>query len=373
MQIKVSYHQLEIQQDRDYSMLTAILQKTLDPYWNDFCAAISSRLWLPTMTDSPVSASKPSSSSLNTTAGKKKIAVEDAYKAFTNGVRKFKKTGKPFKLKFRSRKNPKQSCFVPASALKEAGIYPKISGALWRSEPYPENFKDARLICEHGRWYVYIPYQVAIAKTDNQSRVVALDPGIRTFLTGFAEDQAFKLGAGDFARIARLCRHLDKLISKQSKAKCRHKARLKRAVQRMRLKIRDLVDELHFKSARYLLDNFDLILLPTFETKEMSIKSKRKLRAKSVRALLGYSFFRFGQRLETAATALGKSVLRVNEAYTSKTASWTGEVKKIGGAKTITSNGVTVDRDINGARGIFLRALGDNPSLRNGCACVAIR
>jgi putative transposase len=58
---------------------------------------------------------------------------------------------------------------------------------------------------------------------------------------------------------------------------------------------------------------------------------------------------------------------------TSKTASWTGEMKKIGGAKTITSNGVTVDRYINGARGIFLRALGDNPSLRNGCACVAIQ
>jgi len=49
-------------------------------------------------------------------------------------------------------------------------------------------------------------------------------------------------------------------------------------------------------------------------------------------------------------------VLRVNETYTSKTANWTGEMKKIGGAKTITSNGVTVDRDLNGARGIFLRA-----------------
>ncbi len=105
----------------------------------------------------------------------------------------------------------------------------------------------------------------------------------------------------------------------------RRKARLKPAVQRLRWKIRDLVDELHFKSARYL----------------------------------------------TSAAALGKSVLRVNEAYTSKTASWTGEMKNIGDAKTITSNGVTVDRDINGARGIFLRALEDNPSLRNGCVCVA--
>jgi hypothetical protein len=51
---------------------------------------------------------------------------------------------------------------------------------------------------------------------------------------------------------------------------------------------------------------------------------------------------------------------------TSKTASWTGEIKNIGSSKTITSDKVTVDRDINAARGIFLRALGDHPEiLRN--------
>ena len=78
----------------------------------------------------------------------------------------------------------------------------------------------------------------------------------------------------------------------------------------------------------------------------------------------------FGQRLEAAAKRVGKAVLRVNEAYTSKTASWTGEMKQIGGTKTITSGGITVDRDLNGARGIFLRALVDTPSLRHECACV---
>ncbi|QGU31648.1 transposase [Thermochromatium tepidum ATCC 43061] len=196
----------------------------------------------------------------------------------------------------------------------------------------------------------------------NQGRVVALDPGIRTFLTGFAEDRAFKLGEGDFARIARLCHHLDRLISRIAKARCRQKARLKKAAHRLRWRIRDLVDELHFQAICFLLDRFDLILLPTFETKELSAKSRCKIRAKSVRAILGYAFFRFGQRLEAVAKRVGKVVLRVNEAYTSKTASWTDEIKSIGGAKTITSNGLTVDRDINGARGIFLRALVDVPS-----------
>jgi putative resolvase len=56
----------------------------------------------------------------------------------------------------------------------------------------------------------------------------------------------------------------------------------------------------------------------------------------------------------------------VNEAYTSKTVSWTGEMVKIGGSKIIKSptTGETMDRDLNGARGIFLRALVDTPWLR---------
>jgi putative transposase len=105
-----------------------------------------------------------------------------------------------------------------------------------------------------------------------QGRVVALDPGIRTFLTGVAEDRAFKIGEGDFARIARLCVHLDRLISRLSKAKCRQKARIKKAIQRLRWKIRDLVNELHFQAIRFLLDRFDLILLPTFETKVLMLR-----------------------------------------------------------------------------------------------------
>jgi putative transposase len=45
----------------------------------------------------------------------------------------------------------------------------------------------------------------------------------------------------------------------------------------------------------------------------------------------------------------------VNKAYTSKTVSWTGEIiNNLGGSKTIKSriDGKTMNRDLNGARGI---------------------
>lgn len=295
----------------------------------------------------------------------KKIAVEDAYKAFSNGCRKAKRTGEPFKLSFRSRKDPKQSCFIPSSALKTTGIYPTIAGKLKSSETYPEGVRDSRLICEHGRWFVMVPYGVSLQPTENPGRVVALDPGVRTFMSGYAEDIAFKLGENAFSRITRLCTYMDKLISRLSQSLGAKRRRMKRALSRMRWKIWDVIDELHFKSIRFLLDRFDVILLPTFKVSEMVCKAGRKLRAKSVRSMLSLSHFGFQQRIKSAARQTGKVVLDVCEAYTSKTASWTGEMRSIGSAKVMRSGGFTVDRDLNGARGIFLRALVDTPSLRN--------
>ena len=103
----------------------------------------------------------------------------------------------------------------------------------------------------------------------------------------------------------------------------------------------------------------------------MSLKAQRRIRAKSVRQMLTLSHYKFKQFIKHKAFEMGKVVLDVNEAYTSKTVSWTGEiVPKLGGAKIIKSKltGQKMPRDWNGARGIFLRALVDTPSLRE-CIC----
>ncbi len=46
-----------------------------------------------------------------------------------------------------------------------------------------------------------VPFKVLPKSTHNQGRIVALDPGVRTFLTGFSEIRVFKIGQGDFSRI----------------------------------------------------------------------------------------------------------------------------------------------------------------------------
>ena len=217
-----------------------------------------------------------------------------------------------------------------------------------------------------GRYHLVVPSPAQRRIGETQARVASLDPGIRSFLTWYPETGAGHIGHHDFGRIQRLCEHLDRLLSRASKASHGGKRNMHRAASRMRVRAGNLIAELHRQAARFLVDNFDLVLLPTFETRAMSQRGKRRTGRKSVRPMLTFAHYRFQQFLLWKAWETGKQVLLVNEAYTSKTCRWSGEIiSKLGGRREVAgSDGVRLERDIYGARGIFLRALGDTPALR---------
>ena len=201
--------------------------------------------------------------------------------------------------------------------------------------------------------------------------MVALDPGVRSFLTWYCTDSVGKIGEGAFFRIQRLCERLDDLLSRAAKSPSRRRRNMRRAANRMRLRIENLVAELHRQAARFLVDNFDVILLPGFETSEMVERGRRRIGSKTVRNLLSLAHYRFKLFIRHKADEAGAIVLDVNEAYTTKTVSWTGEVlENLGGASVVVAqDGERMDRDYNGARGIYLCALGDIRSLESVLIC----
>ena len=64
----------------------------------------------------------------------KKIAVKDYRDSLSRNMRKAKRLGKPFEMKFRTKKNPKQSCYIPKAAISSSGIYHTIAGKLKMKE-----------------------------------------------------------------------------------------------------------------------------------------------------------------------------------------------------------------------------------------------
>ena len=280
----------------------------------------------------------------------KSIAIKDACDAIKNAKRKFKQTGKIQKVKFRSRKNADFNLFIPKSALKEAGFYHTLIGNINLREKIGEVKYDCRVILENGRYFVIKPEDRVVKNPDNQRfPVVALDPGVRTFQTLYSMEFAGKFGNSDFSRIYRLCYVLDKLYSRRKKEiSNRYNDKLKR----IRWKIKDLISEIHHKLALFLVKSFDCILLPSFETSDMVTK----LHSKVARAMLGWSHYKFKQFLKFKAEEYSCKVIEVNEAYTSKTCGKCGKMQNIGSKKIMKcSCGLELDRDLNGARNIFLK------------------
>jgi putative transposase len=289
-------------------------------------------------------------------------ALSLACQAVKNAKKKFAITKSFQMVSFKKKKDVRQSFGFDRQSLGGDYVFKQLKYKVnfYSTEKFDSELEGTRIIRENHRWFLIVPATTLIKIPDNQrNNIVALDPGIKTFVTFYSEFNHGKIGSADFNRIFRLCLCLDKLISKISKAKCKAKRRMRRAASRLRWKIKDLINELHHQTANFLVKNFNVILLPTFETQQMS----SKLNSKSARNMLSFAHFRFKQFLKFKAKEYNCKVLDVCEAYTSKTCSYCGEMQEIGSKSILkcTNCGVKVDRDLNGARNIYLRALAVTP------------
>ncbi|GIW89691.1 MAG: hypothetical protein KatS3mg109_0123 [Pirellulaceae bacterium] len=298
------------------------------------------------------------------------LAVDEAFDTARNCIRKWAK-GEKAKLRFRSRKDP--SCGFAIRRLPKSVPYPKILGSAHITEPIPEEAVGsmARVTRRHGRWYLVVKKFITVRGRENQARtVVSLDPGVRTFVTAFSPSEAIKYGDGYASeRIFPLLQKKDSLIGKRQRLlniKKKDEDRqwwfdqmrcVNRRIDRISAKIFDLQEDLHKRVAFDLVSNYDTIICPPFETQQMAAKEGRKLRKSSVRKMQQLGHYRFQMFLKWMCRKYGNKFVACSEAYTSKTRSWDGVIEeKLGGSTTITDGEIVVDRDINGARGIFLLA-----------------
>ncbi|WP_287262791.1 transposase [Moorena sp. SIO3A5] len=265
--------------------------------------------------------------------------------------------------KFKSCRQITQVIKFKVGDFKKGSWYPtKVKGLSFRS---PQGFPDeciygTQLVWVKGKWYGIFPEYIEPTPT-KQDKVIALDPGIRTFLTGFDGKNYLEIGSGDIGRVQRLCQQLDRLMSRidLSSAKRQRRA-MRNAAHRLRQKIQNLIKDCHNKSASFLVSNYKLIFLPTFETSQMVVKSARKLNRKTARNLLTWNHYKFRQHLTQMADRHEVKVVLVNESYTSKTCPECGQIhEKLGGSKKFQCPkcGFSLPRDWNGARNIMIRAL----------------
>jgi len=300
------------------------------------------------------------------------IQALTTFKAVISKNKKLKGSKSGFaSLKFKSRKGSKHSFSMDRMP---KGLNPavRVLGKIHLTESVPKEAinKSCIITCDKGRWFIQVQQYIEIsAEIQGDVKCVAVDPGVRTFATCYSDREVIIAG-DNFAkeRLFPLMKRVDKLLSERKLIEntaqveaiwYQEKIRgIDRKIERLKSKKDDILLDLHNRLAYDLVQNYDVIFLPSFETQKMSKKHGRRIRRRTTREMLSLGHFDFKLRIKWYAKKYGKHVVDCNESYTSKTRSWSGEIdNKLGGKKIIKDDNFIVDRDVNGARGILLKQL----------------
>lgn len=292
----------------------------------------------------------------------KRAAITEALIAINNGGNSFQ---------FRSKKDHEESIHIRKECVSELKqtVFPKtfqtlkVKGGVIKKP----SLDGSRVIRKRNRYYIFItevrkPEEVSLRIGGVANKCVALDPGTYTFMDYYSNLDCGKIAPEAGPHVHRLCRRIDKLISKKDKTPCRKlRYHLKRAITKARIKLQNKKNDLHWKVVSFLCDNYSYIFLPHFETSSMSKKSTRRIRSKTVRQMLTLSHYSFFQKLKSKAEEKNVLVYKLNEHYTSKLCgrcfTLNNKLRLIDRTYHCKSCKLKIDRDFNAARNIFIHGL----------------
>lgn len=291
-----------------------------------------------------------------------------------------------------------RSIMIPTAAITTNGIFPSLLGKM--TMPFNANdvITDSRLILDNSTQMYYLKCPMYFNKSTilNRMPLCALDPGEKVFMTGYSPNESIVIGKDIRYKILyqqSIIRRIQKALADNKNRQnntLKNKKKLKRQIQYRFTKIKNIVKELHNKTALHLVKSYDRILIPSFETQNMvsdkvnNIKARNahiKLRIqefknmenpkKEIRnytkkcrlnrkvkfVLLQLSHYKFRQHLLHKAVEYGCSVDIVTEEYTSQCCGKCGMLSKYYKARTKHCSfcKFEIDRDINGSRNIFIK------------------
>lgn len=280
-------------------------------------------------------------------------SVRDLVKAYDTAFSNLSKGNiSHFNIGYRLKKNGYQSIVVPKTAIKilkgnEFQIYPRITKSILRKckrDTFPEIKHDCRLKVDNcGHWYLIIPVTIEITNKKRHTNKCSLDPGIRKFQTLYSETEAIK-----FKTNYELLRKLKDKIS------FLQKQRINKKYFKAWNRHKNLIDDFQFKLCNFITHKYSQVYLPKFESQKLT----KNLAKTSNFNLLNLQHYKFKERLKFKCSENNCKLILVTEEYTSKTCTKCGTLNDVGSLEVFNCNKckLTIDRDYNGARNIYLKS-----------------
>ena len=301
-------------------------------------------------------------------------AIADAITAYKGCLTKLKqKQITHFDVRFKSKKKmTSQSFRVNRKTLNGLSFFPQRLGKNKKirvrkrdREKFFENeVTDGNFIIMKTRpsyWYLCLPRTREKPVYENPAyNSVFLDPGVRTFQTMYSPDGVCGKIDACKSDLNHLSNKHDMLwsISSKKETTTKTKKSIRERCARVRNKIKNKINDLHWQTCSFLCSTFQNIFIPSFEVSEMVKGSP--LGSSITRKMLQLSHGKFKERLLYYAKTHSRNVYIVGEEYTTKTCGCCGNEQTMGGLKTYNCSNCNtqIDRDYNAARNICLKLIG---------------
>lgn len=294
---------------------------------------------------------------------------------FKTNIAKCKKTKKPFKIHFKSKKLD----ITPSIDILARYWNPKTERSWWSftkklkcrdkrlDNKLPETIDHTCTIIklQDGNFYVHFPMNDEPKKNNifEHERIASLDIGVRDMHTIFCPNNniAITLGKSINIKIARRLHHVRKLQSLCTSKEINHRTRYhikNRVYPRELQRIQHLIEDYRKTNIKFMCDNFNTILIPKLSFHDIKNLNKK---SKSIMATLSHCKFVDDLTIKSRQYE-NCNVIIVTEEYTSKTCSNCGILKhNLGSSKTFKCNNCNniFDRDINASKNILLKAIHD--------------
>lgn len=202
-----------------------------------------------------------------------------------------------------------------------------------------------------GKWFITVSCdnvkQVKLKKNKNQ---VGIDVGIKSFATFSDGSQVenprfFKQEQNNLAKSQRK-------LSKEVKGTVSRK-RVKKVISRVHERIKNKRDNFSHQHSKKIVDNYGFIAFEDLDIKNMLVKGKYPKLSKSIADV---SWGDFLSKLYNKAESAGRTVVKINPAYTSQDCSNCGKRQKLKLSDRIfecPDCGLSLDRDLNAAKNIL--------------------
>lgn len=206
---------------------------------------------------------------------------------------------------------------------------------------------------KNGKFYMLVKKKLTINKNYNKNKIISLDPGHKTFLTGLSNDCLLEIGKNVDKKIRKRLIKMDKIKKqKRSKVKNRRKHLLKHEK-----KLSNYVNNLHYQTVNYLTSNYSHILLGNYSTKSMVESDKSNKMNKRIGSSL--KFYQFREKLIYKSIIKSCKFSLVDEYNTTKACSNCSTLNNIGSSREYNCKRCLqlYTRDTNSCKNILLRAI----------------